>query len=121
MDDVQADFSVELGADDPTLQLPWSSSDPRVQYYDLRSHPELLPRVLEAQDNQALAEFLAVMNSPASLLQTAKCDTWSSRQMDAEDEVFGAPVKYESYIDLAPLTDGPRYCFPEIEDLGKKI
>lgn len=121
MDYVQAEFSVELGADDPTLQLPWSSSDPRVQYYDLRSHPELLPRIVEAEDNEPLAGFLAAINSPQSLLQTAKCDTWSTQQMDAEDEVFGAEVKYESYIDLAPVMDGPRYSFAEIEDLGKKV
>lgn len=121
MDYVQADFSVELSADDPTLQLPWSSSDPRVQYYDLRSHPELLPQIVEAQDNEPLAEFLGAINSPQSLLQTAKCDTWSTQQMDADDEIFGADVKYESYIDLAPVADGPRYSFAEIEDLGRKI
>jgi hypothetical protein len=118
---VQADFSVELGAADPTLQLPWSSSDPRVQYYDLRSQPDLLSQIVEAQDNEALAEFLAAINSPHSLLQTAKCDTWSSQQMDAEDEIFGAAFKYESYVDLAPVADGLRYAFAEIEDLGKKI
>lgn len=121
MKHVQAEFSVELGADDPTLQLPWSSPDPRVQYYDLRSHPELLPRIVEAEDNPALAEFLSAINSSPSLLQTAKCDTWSSQQMDVEDEGFGAAVKYESYIDLAPLAEGARYSFAEIEDLGRKI
>jgi hypothetical protein len=121
MNYVQADFSVELGADDPTLQIPWSSSDPRVQYYDLRSHPELLPQIVETQDNEALAEFLAVINSPRSVLQSAKCDTWSSQQMDAEDEVFSAALKYESYIDLAPVAEGPRYSFAEIEDWGRKI
>ena len=118
---MQADFSVELGADDPTLQLPWSSSDPRIQYHDLRSHPDLLSQIVEAQENEALAEFLATINSPRCLLQTAKCDTWSSRQMDVEDEIFGAACKYESYIDLAPVGDGPRYSFAEIEDLGRKI
>jgi hypothetical protein len=121
MSDVQADFSVELGADDPTLQMPWSSSDPRVQYYDLRSHPDLLSQIMEAQENDPLAEFLAAINSPRCLVQTAKCDTWSSRQMDVEDEIFGAACKYESYIDLVPVADGPRYSFPEIEDLGRKI
>jgi hypothetical protein len=121
MNYVQAEFSVELGADDPTLQLPWSSSDPGVQYYDLRSHPDLLPRIVEAQENEPLAEFLAAINSPHCLLQSAKCDTWSSQQMDVEDEVFGAAFKYASYIDLVPAGDGPRYSFAEIEDLGRKI
>jgi hypothetical protein len=92
-----------------------------VQYYDLRSHPELLSRVVEAQENEPLAGFLAAINSSHSLVQTAKCDTWSSQQMDADDEVFGAAVKYESYIDLVPCTERPRYSFAEIEDLGRKL
>ena len=105
---MQADFSVELGADDPTLELPWTSSDPRVQYYDLTAHPELLAQVVEAQENDALAQFLADINSPHCLVQTAKCDTWASQQMDAEDDAFAAAVKYESYVDLVPAADGPR-------------
>ena len=121
MNDVQADFSVELGADDPTLQIPWSSSDSRIQYYDLRSHPDLLSQITEARENEPLAEFLAAINSPRCMLQTAKCDTWSSRQMDVEDEIFGAACKYESYIDMVPVADGPRYSFDEMEDLGRKI
>jgi hypothetical protein len=121
MSDVQADFSVELGAGDPTLQVPWSSSDPGIQYYDLRSHPDLLSQIVEARDNEPLAEFLAAINSPRCLLQTAKCDTWSSQQMDVEDEIFGAAWKYESYIDLVPVADGPRFSFAEMEDLGRKI
>lgn len=118
---MQADFSVELGPGDPTLQLPWSSPDPDVQYYDLRAYPELLARIPEAAENEPLADFLAAVNSSPSLLQSAKCDAWSSWEMDAEDEVFAAACKYESYVDLAPLADGPRYSFAEIEDLGRKI
>ncbi len=118
---MQADFSVELGAGDPTLELPWKSADPRIQYYDLKSHPDLLAQIPEAQENEPLAEFLAAINSPQCLVETAKCDTWSSQQMDVEDEPFGAAVKYESYIDLVPASEGPRYSFPEIEDLGRKL
>ena len=118
---MQADFSVELGAGDPSLELPWKSPDPRVQYYDLKSHPDLLAQIPEAQENEPLAEFLAAINSPQCLVETAKCDTWSSQQMDVEDEPFGAAVKYESYIDLVPASEGPRYSFPEIEDLGRKL
>lgn len=118
---MQADFSVELGADDPTLQVPWSSPDPAVQYYDLRAHPELLARIPETADNEPLAKFLAAVNSSHSLVQSAKSDTWSTREMDVEDEIFGATCKYESYIDLAPLADGLRYSFAEIEDLARKV
>jgi hypothetical protein len=41
--------------------------------------------------------------------------------MDAEDEIFGAAVKYESYIDLVPSGERARYSFEEIEDLGNKL
>jgi hypothetical protein len=41
--------------------------------------------------------------------------------MDVEDEVFDAACKYESYIDLVPVAEGPRYSFAEIEDMGRKI
>ena len=34
---MHADFSVELGRDDPALELPWSSDDPEVRYYDLKN------------------------------------------------------------------------------------
>jgi len=118
---VQAEFTVELGAEDPVLELPWSSPDPNVQYYDLKSHPELLSRITEAQDNAALTGFLTAINAPGSILQTAKCDTWDSDQMDADDEFFGAALKYASYIDLVPVADGPRFSFSEMEDLGRKL
>ena len=118
---MQADFSVELGAGDPTLQMPWSSPDPAVQYYDLRACPELLARIPETAENDPLAKFLAAVNSPHSLLQSAKCDTWSSREMDVDDEMFGAACKYESYVDLAPLAEDARYGFAEVEDWGRKI
>ena len=41
-----------------------------------------------------------MVNQSGSLLQTAKCDTWLTNQLDAEDEIFGAPWKFGSYVDL---------------------
>src|SRR5260370_19887885 len=36
---VEADFAVELGADDETLELPWAAADGGLRYYDLKRQP----------------------------------------------------------------------------------
>jgi hypothetical protein len=97
---LQADFNIELGADDHALELPWVSPDGEVHYFDLRNQPELLLEITEANHNRDLAEFLSVLNQPNSIVQTAKCDTWLSNELDAEDEIFGSPWKFGSYIDM---------------------
>src|SRR4029077_12544655 len=97
---MQADFAVELGADDHCLEMPWASPDGKMRFLDLRTRPELLLEVAEAADNRELAEFLSVLNQPGSVVQTAKCDTWLTNELDAEDEIFGAPWKFGSYVDL---------------------
>src|SRR5438309_5680320 len=97
---MQVDFNIELGPDDHCLELPWSSPDGRMRYFDLRAQPELLLEITEAQDNRQLAECLSALNQGPSIVQTAKCDTWLTNELDAEDEVFGSPWKFGSYIDL---------------------
>ena len=42
---MQADFSVELGAQDDAMVLPWSSPDGEIRYYDLKRQPDLLLEV----------------------------------------------------------------------------
>ena len=69
---MQADFSVELGAQDDCLEIPWSSPQGEARYYDLRRRPELLLNVAEAHNNRELGEFLAAINSGHSILETAK-------------------------------------------------
>jgi hypothetical protein len=34
-----AEWSVELGADDPRLEIPWSSEDGRLRFFDLMPGP----------------------------------------------------------------------------------
>lgn len=97
---MQADFSVELGADDHCLEMPWASPDGTMRYFDLRAQPELLLEISEAIDNRDLAEFLEVLNQSGSIVQTAKCDTWLTNELDTEDEIFGALWKFGSYVDL---------------------
>ena len=90
---MEADFAVELGADDETLELPWAADDGGPRYYDLKRQPELLLNIEEASRVPELGEFLAAMNSPASILETAKCDAWSSTEINPEEEIFGATLQ----------------------------
>src|SRR2546427_9113482 len=51
-------------------------------------------QVEEAERVPELGEFLAAMNAPSSILETAKCDAWASDEISAEEEVFGAACKF---------------------------
>lgn len=95
-----AEWGVELGANDPQLELPWASPDGSFRFLDLKRQPELLLEVSEACFYPELAEFLGWASSSDSPIETAKCDAWTSRQMTTEDEVFGEHCKFGSYLDF---------------------
>ena len=115
---MQAEVSVELGAKDDCLEIPWSSPEGEVRYYDLRRRPELLLYVTEAHNNRELGEFLAAINSGASILETAKCDTWLSDQMTEEESIYGAAWKFGSYIDLIFNDLEPRLSLERHQELA---
>ncbi len=118
---MEADFAVELGADDETLELPWAAGDGGPCYYDLKRQPELLLEIEEASQAPELAEFLAAMNSPAGILETAKCDTWSSTEINPEEDIFGATHKFCSYVDILFSQETSRCSFAEHEQFAKRI
>lgn len=118
---MQVEFNVELGADDHVLELPWASPDGKMHFLDLRNQPELLLEVAEAQDNRDLAEFLSVLNQPGSIVQTAKCDTWLTNELDAEDEIFGAPWKFGSYVDLIFTEPARQMVLTEHEEFANAL
>jgi hypothetical protein len=118
---VEADFAVELGADDETLELPWAAADGGPRYYDLKHQPELLLNVEEASRLPELAEFLVAINSPIGVLETAKCDAWSSTEINPEEEIFGAAHKFCSYIDILFSQETSRCSFPQHEQFAKRI
>jgi hypothetical protein len=117
---MQADFYVELAEGDPTLELPWRSADPAIRYFDLKIDPAQLATLPEARANAPLREFLSAINLRTALL-TAKCDTWISDQMDAEDDVFGAPWKFCSYVDLAIAGGDERFSFRRHERFARDL
>lgn len=118
---MEADFAVELGADDETLELPWAAEGGGPRYYDLKRRPELLLNIEEASRERELGEFLAAMNAPASVLETAKCDAWSSTEINPEEEVFGAAFKFCSYVDLVFTQESSRCSFEEHEHFAKRV
>src|SRR2546423_14767424 len=97
---MHADWAVELSADDPVLTVPWSAGPAGPRFHDLKRQPELLLEIAEASGNQDLAEFLVAMNSAAGPLESAKRDTWSSRDITPEEEFFGASGKFGSCVEL---------------------
>ncbi|HTE88698.1 MAG TPA: hypothetical protein VK639_07090 [Terriglobales bacterium] len=118
---MEADFAVELGADDEVLDLPWASADSAVRYYDLKRQPDLLLYLEEAQRVPALGEFLAAINSASSILETAKCDTWHTTEMQPEEEILGANCKFASYIDLLFSDEPKRFSFSEHEQIAARL
>ncbi len=117
---MQADFSVELGGNAPALEIPWRSDDPRVRYYDLKNHPELVQQIPEAIAYPELGAFLLRINATNFPLATAKCDTWSSSEVDPEEEIFG-DRKFVSYIDLVFVEQGDQCSFEKHEAFAKDI
>ena len=117
---MEVDFGVELGADDETLEIPWGSADNGPTYHDLKRHPEYLSRIKEVLRCPELGEFLAGLNSPTTPTETAKCDVWSSTEMNPEEEVFGASHKFGSYVDVL-FSDEARYSFSHHEQFAKDL
>jgi hypothetical protein len=118
---MDADFSVELGAEDPVLDFPWTDVSGRLVYCDLKRHPELLAQVVEAGNLPDLAEFLRCVNSPRSAVESAKCDVWATQALTPEEEVFEASHKFASYVDLVLSHTDQRQSFPKHEAFAKQL
>jgi hypothetical protein len=117
---MQADFSVELGGEAPALEIPWSSNDPCVRYYDLKKHPELVQEIPEAAAHPELGAFLSRINAAEFPLATAKCDAWSSSEVAPEEEIFG-DRKFVSYVDLIFVDESERCSFAKHEAFAKEL
>jgi len=97
---MDADFSIEPGRDDPVLDFPWKDPAGMLAYVDLKRHPELMARIEEADKFPELGEFLRAMNSARSMVETAKCDVWSTTELSPEEEIYRMAHKFASYVDV---------------------
>ncbi len=119
---MDADFSVELGADDSTLDFPWEAPGTAFRYFDIKAEPEQLRFVDEAEKYRELHDFLSALNSPASVFETAKCDVWSDDEISEAEEIFDGSTKFASYVDLVlSRTDPCRTDFAAHERIARRV
>ena len=123
---MDADFSIELGREDPVLDFPWKDPAGKLAYVDLKRHPELLASIEEAEQFPELGEFLRTLNSPRSMVETAKCDAWSTSELTPEEDIYHASHKFASYVDvvLSALIfchNDARLSLPAHEQFARKL
>jgi len=118
---MDADFSIELGREDPVLDLPWTDPAGKVAYVDLKRHPELITQIDEAEEFPELREFLFTMNSPRSLVETAKCDGWETTELSPEEDVYDAAHKSASYVDVVFSSIDARLSLPTHEEFARRV
>ena len=128
---MDADFSIELGSDDPVLDFPWKDDAGKLSYVDIKRRPELIDQIAEAQKFHELKSFLCLVNSSRTTLETAKCDVWTTKELSAEEEIYGASCKFESYVDIlfsnaaetlpTPSGSEQRLSFSNHEQFARKL
>ncbi len=118
---MHVDSSVELGSDDPALEIPWASEDGSFCYCDIRNSPALIDSLPEAQHWLEMREFLIRVNVADFPMQTAKSDVWSTTEISLEEEIFSANWKFASYIDLLFSDHAPRFSLPAHQALMAKL
>ena len=106
------EWSVECGADDPVLVVPWSDpANPDRHFIDLRENPYDLDHLPEAELYPPLMHALRALNAPRSVVFTAKCDAWPLDPAKEPEELErlrleldqipeDTPVGFASYIDI---------------------
>jgi hypothetical protein len=118
---VEADFAIELGADDEVLEMPWAAPDGSLRYHDLKRYPELLREIQEVHRAPELGDFLVAANSRSGILESAKCDVWSSDQMNPEEEIFVSKIKFGCYVDLLFSQEPSRLSFVQHENAVRRL
>ncbi|HLJ29601.1 MAG TPA: hypothetical protein VKY85_23025 [Candidatus Angelobacter sp.] len=118
---MQADYSVELGEEDPALELPWRSDDSSNRYFNLKLHPDLVLNIPEARKHPELSAFLSRINVAGFPVETAKCDAWFGRELSPEEEIFGAACKFVCYVDLLFSDERQRFSLEKHERLAEDL
>ena len=118
---MDADWSVELGAEDPVVEVPWASPDGSLRFVDLRAHSEHIDGLEEVQRYPELAEFLRTINRASSKLASVKCDVWESTKIEPAEEILGGSHKVESYCDVIALDGEARRSFTGHEKFVRRL
>jgi hypothetical protein len=118
---MDADYSIELGREDPVLDFPWTDPSGKLAYVDLKRRPELIAEIEEAANFLEMAEFLRAMNSAQSMVETAKCDAWATTELSAEEEVHDASHKFASYVDVVASNTDMRVSLAAHEQFARRL
>ncbi len=118
---MDADFSIELEREDPVLDFPWSDPAGKLAYVDLKRRPELMAEVEEAARFSELREFLRILNSARSIVETAKCDAWATTEPTDEEEIYDASHKFASYVDVVFSDFDRRLSFAVHEQFAQQL
>ncbi|MGA9530178.1 MAG: hypothetical protein WBS24_18840 [Terriglobales bacterium] len=118
---MDADFSIELGREDPVLDFPWTDPAGKLVYFDLKRHPGLIAKVEEAEKFPELGEFLRKVNSASSVVESAKCDVWATTELSAEEQIFNKSHKFASYVDLVFSDVEQRFSLPAHESFARRL
>jgi hypothetical protein len=116
---MDADWSVELGHDDPSLEFPWSVPGGAPGFVDLAQHPEAVCEIPEATQYSELAWFLLELNGKFSPWLTAKCDVWVENELGEAEDVYDAKLKMCSYVDVVRCNEPERFSFEKHEQWVK--
>lgn len=118
---MDADFSIELGPEDPVLDFPWTDPAGKLAYVDLKQNLELIAQIDEARQFPELELFLKILNSARSQIETAKCDVWATTELSPEEEMYGASHKFACYVDVVFSDSDRRFSFSAHEQLARKL
>lgn len=96
---MEADWSVEIGADLPVIDGAWEG------YVDLRNSPDSVALIDEARGYPALRDALLSLNDATSPVLTTKCDVWGLSEDEIDVDELGATNEtarrgFASYIDI---------------------
>ena len=119
---MEADWSVEIGADLPTIDVPWEA------WVDLRTIPDTAAAIADIDEGQLYPELAAALLDLGSgtAAVTSKCDVFSLDVEDADPSIaeLGADlVRYGlgSYIDFAFVNSDLLHDLASCETLVRKI
>jgi hypothetical protein len=123
-----AEWSVECGAEDPVLVVPWSDPDGKAAFVDLRANPYDFDAIPEAEQYPPLMQALRALNATRSSVFTAKCDAWPldgdeleqlQLNLDVPDAEAGAG--FGSYIDMVARNRSLYISFHRHEQLLQRV
>ena len=99
---MEADWEFEIGGDAPVMEPCWAG------FVDLRTAPDRVREIIEAQQLPGLAEALVRLNAEGSPFWTSKCDVFRPEEIDADELEAQADEtvhRVACYIDLLPRSD----------------